>query len=237
MTGPTQFDNFADDYDGALNLGLSVTGESKEYFARERIAQLSRYLRTISFKPNRVMDYGCGTGSTVRHMLEVLDAEAVIGIDTSEKSLDIARRTHSGPCIFSLSSEFRPRGDIDLAYCNGVFHHIPPAARVAEVRYIYRCLRPGGIFAFWENNPWNPGTRYVMSRIPFDRDAITITPPEARALLREGGFDILRTDYAFYFPSWLKPLRILEPLLVGLPLGGQYQVLCKKEAPKYALAF
>jgi hypothetical protein len=35
-----------------------------------------------------------------------------------------------------------------------------------------------------ENNPWNPGTRYVMSRIPFDRDAIPLTPSAARHLLK-----------------------------------------------------
>jgi hypothetical protein len=26
----------------------------------------------------------------------------------------------------------------------------------AAVDYVYRSLRPGGLFAFWENNPWNP---------------------------------------------------------------------------------
>ena len=68
----------------------------------------------------------------------------------------------------------------------------------AAIDYVLRSLRPGGLFAFWENNPWNPGTRYVMSRIPFDRDAITLSPLEARQLLRVGGFEILRTDFLVY---------------------------------------
>lgn len=53
---------------------------------------------------------------------------------------------------------------------------------LAVVDLVRRSLRPGGVFAFWEINPWNPGTRHVMSRIPFDRDAIMLTPPEARWL-------------------------------------------------------
>ena len=80
----------------------------------------------------------------------------------------------------------------------------------------------------WENNPWNPGTRYVMSRIPFDQGAVTLTPPEARALVRQGGFQVVRTDSLFFFPRQLKWLRWMEPHLWRLPLGGQYQVLCRR---------
>ena len=96
------------------------------------------------------------------------------------------------------------------------------------IDYVLRSLRPGGLFAFWENNPWNPGTRYVMSRIPFDRDAITLSSPEARHLLRLGGFEILRTDFLFIFPRILDWCRWVEPLCSRLPLGAQYQVLCRK---------
>ena len=73
--------------------------------------------------------------------------------------------------------------------------------RAGAIDYIYRALRPGGLMAFWENNPWNPGTRYVMSRIPFDRDAITLSAREAQGLIRTGGLDVLRTDFLFIFPK------------------------------------
>ena len=68
---------------------------------------------------------------------------------------------------------------MNLAYCNGVFHHIPLVERSAAVACVNRALRAGGLFALWENNPWNPGTRYVMAHCDFDRDAITLTPPGA----------------------------------------------------------
>jgi SAM-dependent methyltransferase len=117
---------------------------------------------------------------------------------------------------------------VDLVYCNGVFHHIPPVERAGAVNYILRCLRPGGIFALWENNPWNPGTQYVMHRCDFDRDAVKISPPGAVRMLRSGGFEILRTDYRFFFPRTLSWLRSLEPALAKVPVGGQYQVLARK---------
>ncbi len=120
-------------------------------------------------------------------------------------------------------------GAFDLAFCNGVFHHIPLPERASSAARVFKHLRSGGMFAFFENNPLNPGTRYVMSRIPFDRDAITLMPWTARRLLRAAGFKIILTDYLFYFPKALAGLRPLEPLLSKLPLWrAQYLVLCEK---------
>ncbi|MCS7034896.1 MAG: class I SAM-dependent methyltransferase, partial [Phycisphaerae bacterium] len=88
--------------------------------------------------------------------------------------------------------------------------------------------RPGGYFAFWENNPWNPGTRFIMSRCPFDDDAIPLSPLESRRRVRVAGFTVMRTDFLFIFPKVLGWLRWMERPLSRLPLGGQYQVLCRK---------
>ena len=82
-----------------------------------------------------------------------------------------------------------------------------------------------GIFALWENNPWNPGTRYLMSRTPLDARAVPLAPPESRRMLAGQGFEVLQTDFLFIFPRVLAFLRRLEPPLCRLPLGGQYQVL------------
>ncbi len=78
--------------------------------------------------------------------------------------------------------------------------------------------------ALFENNPWNPGTRLVMSRIPFDRDAVLVRPGEARRLLEAAGLEPRFTGFYFYFPRWLGALRPIERRLVRLPLGAQYGV-------------
>jgi hypothetical protein len=59
-------------------------------------------------------------------------------------------------------------------------------------------------------------------------DAFLLAPPEARRLLRECGFEVLRTDYRFIFPRALRALRKIEDLIHRAPLGTQYQVLCRK---------
>ena len=145
----------------------------------------------------------------------------LVGIDVSSRSIEVAQAQHGrAETTFQVVDEFSPRADIDLVITNGVFHHIPPDQRPAALQLILATLRPGGVFAFWENNPWNPGTRYVMSRIPFDRDAITISVPEARKLLSGHGFAIERIDTLFYFPRLLAPLADLRTLVVKAAARG-----------------
>ncbi|MFM2082215.1 MAG: hypothetical protein RL380_906 [Verrucomicrobiota bacterium] len=224
-----EFDRYAADYDAALAQGISVSGEDKEFFARGRLVLLEKILRARNFPVRTALDFGCGTGQAAPLLREILRAETVLGVDISEGLLGVAQREHSGAGIeFRALKSHTPAADFDLAFCNGVFHHIPLTERAGAVAHVFRSLKPGGLFALWENNPWNPGTQYVMSKIPFDRDAIKLSPPTARKLLREAGFEILRTDSAFYFPSALGFLRGVEPLLAKLPFGAQYQVLARK---------
>jgi SAM-dependent methyltransferase len=224
-----QFDQHADVYDAELNQALAVTGETKDYFAQERVKWLLRCTRRLQEQPRSAIDFGCGIGDTCFLLGQAFNLDSILGLDVSRRSVEVAGRQHaSARCAFLEFRDYLPQADIDLVYCNGVFHHVPVAERDESVDYVRRCLRPGGLFAFWENNPWNPGTRYVMSRLAFDSDASTLTPPEALRLLRRGGFEITSLHYRFIFPRFLKWFRFLEPHASRLPLGAQYQVLCRK---------
>ncbi len=224
-----EFDSFADNYDEALQKGLSLTGESKEFFAQERVNWMHQWLTRLQGLPQSILDFGCGTGGSESFLLKTFSPKRIIGTDVSDDSLDIARKIYAAePCEFIRLDTFAPNGEVDLAFCNGVFHHIPIADRAQCVETVFRALRPGGYFCFWENNPWNPGTRWVMSRVPFDKDAIMLWPAESRRLLRAAGFEIVTTSYRFIFPNSLRVFRGLEPALASLPLGGQYLVIAQK---------
>jgi SAM-dependent methyltransferase len=223
------FDAYASQYDAALAEGLSVSGETKDYFAQGRVEHLEGRLRELRFRPESILDFGCGTATNTPFLLNLDSATSLLGVDVSPSSLNIAQRSILDKrAAFSLLDQYRPDGRFDLVFTNGVFHHIPPAERPGAIDYIFHALRPGGLLAFWENNPWNPGTRYVMSRIPFDRDAITLSSREAQRMIRNGGFELLRTEFLFIFPKMLGFLRAIEPSLVRFPLGAQYQLLCQK---------
>lgn len=224
------FDDYAQNYDADLARGIKASGEDKLFFAGGRTAWLHRILNERKHPAGKILDFGCGTGTSGPFLLQLPLSTTVVGVDPSADSISVARQSHVDDRLRYLTvDDYVATGECDTAFCNGVFHHIPPTERAAALQYVYRALRPGGVFAFWENNPWNPGTRYVMSRIPFDRDAVTISFLEAKRLLTDAGFRVIRADFLFVFPHMLRWFRRFEPAMSGLPLGAQYEVLCVKD--------
>lgn len=220
------FDDYAGNYEAALAEGLATTGEDASYFAAGRVKWMRRWLEKRAITPRRVLDFGCGTGGSTPFLLELPGVTEIVGVDVSAASLKVARSRYPDPRVrFELTSEMPSLGMFDLAFCNGVFHHIPPPERPGCVQAVRRAVGKDGLFALWENNPWNPGVRYIMSRVSFDRDAITLSPLETRRLLRNNGFDVVSSDFLFIFPRILSALRFMEYPLHKLPLGGQYLTL------------
>jgi SAM-dependent methyltransferase len=226
------FDQYAHNYDDVLNAAISVSGETKEYFARGRMLWLAERLKKHAARAGSVLDYGCGIGTSTPLFFDILGAESVLGVDVSPASISVAARDHRSPGTnFMLVEQHVPDASIELAFSNGVFHHIPGPDRLQAVEHISRSLRPGGLFAFWENNAWNPGARYCMWVNPFDRDAVPISPLAGGRLLRRAGLQVLETTSAFFFPHALSRMRRVEPHLCRLPLGAQYLILARKPSP------
>ena len=235
-TAATIFDSAASEYADQLERGIALSGESADYFVNGRIALMARTMQRSGrskpqgrSQPPRVVDFGCGVGQATAALLSGLSAASVIGVDCSAESIRIARRRTSDPRItWSVDGAEIAAESIDAIYVSGVFHHIDPDRRGAELAKLRRWLRPGGVLALFENNPWNPGTRWVMSRIPFDRDAQCLSPIETRRRLRAAGFAVGRPISLFYFPHCLSWLRRLERPLAAIPLGAQYVVFARR---------
>ena len=227
----TLFDNYANNYHETLNQTLSVSGENTDFFAIERLKWLKYKLskHNFNYNFNKVLDYGCGTGDTIPLINRVFKPKHLVGIDLSYKNIEVAninRRLEN--CSFYTVECTPIRLKFDLAYCNGVFHHIPIKERNEAVKKVYNLLNKNGVFALWENNPWNPGTNYIMKKCPFDADAITLSYNESKKLLQMNGFEIINVSFCFIFPKALKFLRFIEKNLSTLPIGAQYLVLAKK---------
>jgi SAM-dependent methyltransferase len=163
--------------------------------------------------PSRILDFGCGTGKSCAQLAGVFPSAQVVGADLSEEALRHATTTFGSNRI--------------LCYINGVFHHILPEQRQQTLTMLRELLTPGAHLALFENNPWNPGTRMVMSRIPFDRDAIPLSFLETRRRIKAAGFHVVGSRFLFYMPNALAPLRFIEPLFLKVPLGAQYYVLAR----------
>ena len=223
------FDRHAGQYELECMRGLALTGESKAYFAQSRLEFLHAWWRASGrAEPTAIVDFGCGIGDVTRLIATMFPSSRVYGIDTSSECLKRAREGTTGDRIsFHMSqgtgdNEIRPA---ELVHISGVLHHVEPSRRAEVMQGVGELIAEGGVAAVFENNPANPGTRLVMSRIAFDRDAVPLWPSETRRLLQQAGVRVLETAFLFFFPRLLGALRPIEKHLVRMPLGGQYLVL------------
>lgn len=225
------FDYYSNNYHQTLNETLSLTGETTDYFANQRVSwmknKINNYFPELAI--NNILDFGCGTGDTLPILGQHFGAKMLIGVDSSAESIKVAKDSHqSNKISFFESSSFNEFLSCDLVYCNGVFHHIPIEERDIALQYIHNTLTTNGIFAFWENNPINPGTRYLMRKCPFDNDAQPISALNGKRLLEKNGFRLISNSFCFIFPNSLRFLRFTERILSPLPIGAQYLLLAQK---------
>lgn len=218
------------EYDEMLNKGISLSGEDKYFFIRGRFLDLVENLPSGK-KIENLLDFGCGVGDATLLMKQYFPEAVITGCDTAAKAIKYASHKNSaeGTIRYVEIKNFQFINEFDLCFINGVFHHIPLEHRASAIKIIYDSLKPGGLLALFENNPLNPGTRMVMSRIPFDKDAITLTSQETRRMLVSAGFKIkIKPRFLFYFPKALRFLRPLERFFIHFPLGAQYYFLAEK---------
>ena len=105
-------------------------------------------------KKKRVLDLGCGFGEHCMYYISK-GAESVVGIDISEKMLQIAKKenAHCDITYINMPMEDIDRldGKFDLAVSSLAFHYVEDFAGV--VKSVYEKLNDGGVFVFSQENP------------------------------------------------------------------------------------
>lgn len=233
------FDAYAGDYDQLCADALALSGEGKAYFASKRLELLRRWWDAQRRpEPRVIVDLGCGIGDVTALLADVFPTAQIKGVDTSAKSIEVATTRFTRErvsFVHDLGQPMRERlGEVDLVHVNGVVHHVAVEDRPRFFAGLRALLLPGGVAAIFENNPWNPATRYVMSKLPFDRDAIPITAGDLTRLLAAADLHSSLVKFLFYFPHALRALRPLETFLGSVPMGGQYAVFCEASAGRGA---
>lgn len=227
----SEFDQFADEYTTTLKSGLGSSGEGPEFFASYKVDDVASHVASLGLEPLRVLDFGCGVGSSLPHFQRHFPGAPLTGVDVSDKSLAVARARFPTTADFHLfDGRTLPFEDcsFDIVFAACVFHHIAAEEHVALLTQIRRVLRSGGIFFVFEHNPYNPLTVRVVNSCPFDENAVLITNKSMRDRLKTAGFGSLETRYRIFFPHALRALRGLESALAWCPLGAQYFVGARK---------
>ncbi|MDY7022522.1 MAG: class I SAM-dependent methyltransferase [Cyanobacteriota bacterium] len=122
---------------------------------------------TPSTEQIRILDAGCGTGSSTEYLIHLNPQASVIGIDLSEGAIRVAQERTQRSKIstpgtpvpdfrnLSLYDVDQLEGQFDLINCVGVLHHLPDPVRGLQTLALK--LAPGGlmhIFVYAELGRW-----------------------------------------------------------------------------------
>ncbi len=110
----------------------------------------------------RILDAGCGTGSSTDYLVHLNSQASVVGIDLSSGALQVAKErcSRSGASRvefhhLSIYDVGQLEGEFDFINCVGVLHHLPDPIR--GIQNLALKLAPGGImhiFVYAELGRW-----------------------------------------------------------------------------------
>lgn len=223
MSTEVKFDKYAEDYQKLIGEQLSFFDSNNDYFAEYKIDIIKKY---IDGAPKKILEYGCGIGRNLKYLSRHFEHSSIYACDISQRSLEIAKDDNPSVKFFLLDHDTITE-KFDLILVALVFHHIGPGLRKNVIRDIGNLLAEGGNLFIFEHNPYNPVTRHLVNTCIFDDDAVLLKKRELVKLLTEANLSIDAWRYTLFFPSFLRILRFLEPILGYLPFGGQYFVKAK----------
>jgi SAM-dependent methyltransferase len=226
-----EFDAYSADYDSHVNRALAFTGAKVDFFTRVKTEYLLDFMatRVPTLSDAAVLDVGCGTGNC--HAALSGRLTRLCGIDVSASSIETAKGRNPAVDYAHYDGIHIPYPDstFDFAFAICVFHHVPLGQRGPLIADIRRCLKPNGHFIIFEHNPSNPLTMRVINRCEFDRDAVLLKPRACEAMVQQGGFEKVNTQFILNVPALNAPLRTVDKWLSKLPLGAQYYTVGKKK--------
>ncbi len=181
--------------------------KAAERYAKSPIADVATYQKKLEetrrfLKPHmRVLEFGCGTGSTaIEHAPHVQQIDA---IDISENMLAIGRDKAAAAGVNNLRftrgtlAEFGAEAaSFDAVLGLNVIHLVPD--RQAVLAEVARILKPGGVFVSSTVCLGHSYLRFIKLLVPLGRrlgmmpDVYVFTESQLTAEIRAAGFDVER---------------------------------------------
>ncbi|PSN06727.1 methyltransferase type 11 [filamentous cyanobacterium CCP5] len=183
-------------------------------------------VQSVKGYPRRILDLGCGTGSTTVLMQQGFPQAAVIGLDLSPYMLVMADRKAQAA---NLPIQFRhgdaaatglPEGSFDLVTASLLFHETPPSVAKAILQEAFRLLRPGGEVVILDGNQRTLRSTEWLSNIFEEPFIQAYAQGSTDAWLGAVGFEAIRTEDFW----WLHQItHALKPNPVQAPSQTPYQ--------------
>ncbi len=126
--------------------------ESPLYVESELRFSILGFVSEQDLAGKRLLDFGCGCGSSTMVVSRLLPDTAIVGVELQEESLAVARARARHyelevPFLRSPSGSALPEGigGIDAILLSAVYEHLLPLERNALMGMLWRILRPGGV--------------------------------------------------------------------------------------------
>lgn len=224
-----QFNDLADEYeDNLADLLRTKGGDDIEKYAIYKI-ELARQL--IRKEPEKILDFGCGTGRSIPYLKEFFPNAELFGCDVSEESLKIAADELKEDHVFINNSAEELKGygqTYDAVFLACVLHHIEPTERKYWLDAICDVLNPGGYIFIFEHNAINPMTKSIIldpiNRV--DRLDWMLNQKELKELTSKA--EVFWSGYTLFSPFRFSGILKVECALKWLPLGAQQCTVYRK---------
>lgn len=171
----------------------------------------------VSGQPQRILDLGCGTGSTTLALKQAFPSAEVVGLDLSPHMLVVAEQKAGDA---GLAIAFRhglaeatdyPDASFDVVTASLLFHETPPYIAQAILQEAFRLLKPGGQVLILD------GCQTTLRQAPWLTDIFEepyikdYAAGSLDAWMGMAGFDAIRTDefwWVHQVTRGLKPLPV-----------------------------
>ena len=197
-------------------------------FDRIRKYYFRKVLATTGFPPgSSLLDYGCGPGDMLEVAAQV--GWSAVGVDSSQRSVDIARKRGLEVTLADSSSLPFAKGSFDLIFLQSVVEHVPnPMQLLTELR---EYLRPDGLIVISSPTPgshfWDDPTHIRPH-----------TPTSFKTLAEIAGLRPISINYVFAFllgikttsSLWYKVMNVV-PFALGSNILGMFRRGSSSEYP------
>lgn len=225
------FNRYRDTYREDIKKAVSFTGLDVDFFTEVKANRLLHIAEKFLGDPGRlrVLDVGCGIGMTDNFLAPHF--EEMHGVDVAGDLIEKAAQINPSVYYHEYDGDVLPFSDasFDLVFAICVMHHLPHDVWMLFLKELKRVTKKGCLTVIFEHNPFNPITRLVVSRTPFDADALLITRKKMKDLLVGSGLEVVEQKYMLFFPFRRPLFASIEKNIGWLPLGAQYYVAGRKD--------
>lgn len=148
------------------------------------------------FAGKRVLDFGCGSGRTLRHFLAEAENADFWGADIDAPSIEWINQYLSPPVNGWRCAQGPPLGleasSFDLIWTISVFTHLPRMTSLQWFLELHRLLKPGGYMIATYYGRWN--SEYLAGE-EWDEDRIGLNVIQHYRTWDDGGPAVLMSDW------------------------------------------